>query len=112
MDIIISIIQGILVLAFLFFGYQILTAEPMKKGFQAFGYSDGFRIFTALAQWAAAVLLIVGFWEPFMGKIGAGILAVIMMGAIGSHMKAKHPIQASTNAFVFLVLSLVVLLWI
>lgn len=47
-----------------------------------------------------------------MGKIGAGILAVIMIGAIGSHMKAKHPIQASTNAFVFLVLSIVVLLFI
>ena len=58
-----------------------------------------------------ATLLIVSIWTPQLTVPSAGIMAVLMTGAIAMHIKVKDPVQKSFPAFSFLVLSLVFVLF-
>ena len=54
------------------FGYQKFTSEQMKKGFEYFGYSDSFRLFTGFFEIASAIVMIIRIWvDPLATMIGA-----------------------------------------
>ena len=59
-----------------------LTGAPMMvQEFDALGFGQWFRYFTAVLEIGGAVLLIV----PVLAGIGALVLAVVMVGAIVAH---------------------------
>ncbi|HLR79762.1 MAG TPA: DoxX family protein [Bacillota bacterium] len=110
MQILAIILQIILGLGFLMFGWMKFTSEQMVKGFEHFGLPQWFRIVTGIFEWIGAVGMIVGIWYPQIAIFSGIWLAIIMFFAIVTHIRAKDPLSQSTMAFVLLVLSVVVAL--
>lgn len=77
----------------------------MAADFARWGYSDAFRVATALLQITGAVLLIV----PATSFYGAALLGAIMVGAIATHL-AHDPPAAAVSPLVVLVLAGIVAL--
>lgn len=83
------ILQVLLGIGFLMFGYQKFTSEEMKKGFEYFGYNDSFRLFTGFFEMAAGAVILGGIWVAPLATIGGLMIVVTMIGAIGTHIKIK-----------------------
>ena len=83
------VIRFVVVTAFLIFGSaQLLQAKPIVELFEEFG----------LPSWTASA---VGFVQ-IAGAIG---LTLVMIGAVGFHLRAKHPAPKIAPAFIVLVLT-------
>jgi|SRR5699024_4497175 len=102
------ILQVLLGLGFLMFGFQKFTSEDMKKGFDYFGYGDGFRVFTGFVEMSAAIIIIVGIWVKPLAVVGGIIIAVTMIGALLTHVKIKDQAKNMVMPFVLLLLGLTV----
>lgn len=102
------ILQVLLGIGFLMFGYQKFTSEDMKKGFKYFGYSDGFRLFTGAFEMLSAIVIIIGIWVKPLALIGGIMIAVTMIGAILTHMKIKDTFKNMFMPIILLILGAVV----
>lgn len=98
------ILQVVLGLGFIMFGYQKFVSEDMKQGFIHFGYGDGFRIFTGLVEILSAIVIIVGIWVKPLAVIGGGLLAATMIGAILTHVKMKDEFKNMVMPIVLFIL--------
>ena len=106
----ISVLQGFLALAFFAAGAAKLAGvQKMRDEFARWGYPGWFRPFTGAYEVLAAVLLVVGFWEPLGAAAGAAMLVVAMGGAVLTHVRAGDPPQASVPAAVLGAMAAVVL---
>ena len=74
------------------------------KAFATWHYPVWFRILIGVIETAAAALLLTRRTAP----IGAALIAIVMLGGMGTHIVRGHP-QQVTSEVVPLVLSLVVL---
>ena len=92
------------------FGYQKFTSEDMKKGFEYFGYGDGFRLFTGTFEILSGVIVFVGIWIKPLATIGGMMIVATMVGAILTHIKIKDEVKNMLMPFILLVLGLIVLL--
>jgi len=81
-------------------------AANMKEEFETYGFSETVMYLVGGLKVLAATLLIISIWVPELTLPAAGIMAVLMAGAISMHLKVKDPLQRSLPAFTFLVLSL------
>jgi uncharacterized membrane protein YphA (DoxX/SURF4 family) len=64
-------------------GISKLAGVPTwVERFQAWGYTDMFRVLVALAEIAGAIVLLI----PRVASIGAVGLALVMLGAIFTHL--------------------------
>ncbi len=73
----------LLTLFFVYLAYQNLSGNPeLVADFRRWGYPDWFRIATALAQIVGAILLVA----PSTCFLGALLLAVVLIGAVGTHL--------------------------
>lgn len=104
------ILQVLLGLGFLMFGYQKFTSEDMKQGFEYFGYGQGFRIFTGFFEMLSAIVIIAGIWIEPLAAIGGIMIVVIMIGAIITHVKIKDKVKNMSMPFILLVLGVVVVI--
>ncbi|WP_338752337.1 DoxX family protein [Bacillus sp. FJAT-52991] len=102
------ILQVLLALGFLMFGYQKFTSEQMKKGFEYFGYGDSFRIFTGSFEILSAIVLIAGIWVKPLAAIGGFMIVATMIGAILTHMKVKDSVKNMLMPLMLLVLGAIV----
>jgi len=102
------ILQVILGLGFLMFGYQKFISEDMKKGFEYFGYGDNFRVFTGLFEILTAIVIVVGIWVGPLATIGGIMIVVTMIGAILTHVKIKDQVKNMLMPFTLLVLGIIV----
>lgn len=98
------ILQVLLGLGFLMFGYQKFVSEDMKQGFHYFGYGDGFRVFTGLVEIIAAIIIITGIWVKPLATIGGIIIVVTMIGAVLTHVKIKDEVKNMSMPIVLLIL--------
>lgn len=72
-------------------GVSALAGVPMwDERFHAWGYSDVFRVLVAVYEIAFAIVLLV----PRIASIGAVGLALVMLGAIFTHLFRGSPIVA------------------
>lgn len=77
------VISILLCVAFLGAGIAKLTAQPMMIAeFTSFAYPLWFMTLTGVIEVVAAVLVVV----PRTSQLGAGILALVMIGALVSHL--------------------------
>ena len=73
------------------------------RDFHRWGYADWFRIVVGLAELASAALLLI----PRMASYGAALFAVVMLGAIYTHLTHNESGRLPFNLFL-LALSLVI----
>jgi putative oxidoreductase len=93
-------VQILLALAFLGAASGKLLGKPEMVGlFDAIGIGQWFRYVTGLLETAGAILVVV----PRTKAFGAALLAVVMVGAVLTHLFLLH--NAPTAAAVLLVLA-------
>ena len=103
------ILQVVLGLGFIMFGFMKFSSAQMIEGFKYFGYSAGFRIFTGVMELAAAALLIAGIWNDTLTAIGSLLVVGIMLGAIFTHIKIHDKVKNMAMPIILLGLGATVL---
>ncbi|MFE3977249.1 MULTISPECIES: DoxX family protein [unclassified Peribacillus] len=104
------ILQSILGLGFLMFGFMKFGSKQMVDEFGSYGYPGGFRIFTGLVEVIGAVLVISGIWNDKLAAWGGLFIVGTMLGAIFTHIKIKDSVSKMMMPIVLLILGLIVLL--
>ncbi|WP_145326089.1 MULTISPECIES: DoxX family protein [Paenibacillus] len=110
MSILSIVLQVILGLGFLMFGFMKFGSKQMVEGFKHYGYPGAFRVFTGLIEVIAAGLVIGGIWSENLAAWGGLVIVVTMIGAILTHIKVKDQLKQMLMPIILLVLGLVVLL--
>ena len=90
--------------------YRGGQAKSLKEEFAEYGLPGWFFYFVGALKIGSAVALIVGVWVPGLVFPAAGVVAVLMLGAILMHLKVKDPWTKSVPAFMMLVMSAALLL--
>ena len=108
----IRIIQGLLASAFLMFGFMKLSANPMQvEAFTAtYGYGLKAMYVVGAIELLAGIGLIIGFWKPRIAFFSAGIIAIIMAGAMLTHVRSGQGMSIAALPLIFLILALIVVL--
>ncbi|TDL75690.1 DoxX family protein [Rhodococcus qingshengii] len=104
------ILQVLLGIGFLMFGFMKFGSKQMVDEFRRYGYPGGFRIVTGLVEVIAAVFIISGIWNDQLAAWGGLLIVAIMLGAIFTHIKVKDPVNRMMMPIVLLILGLIVLL--
>jgi hypothetical protein len=100
------VLRILLACFFVFLALKNLAGDArMAEDFRRWGYPDAFRIGVAVAQLAGAAALFV---SPLVFP-GALALALVLLGALATHLRHDPPLQAAP-ALVCLLL-LVPILW-
>ncbi len=86
------------------------SAGSMEEEFKAYGLSKPMMYLVGGLKLLSALLLLVSIWVPSLVFYGAPPLVVLMIGAIVMHIKVNDSIKKSLPAFIFLVLSLLLLI--
>ncbi|MEM6892044.1 MAG: DoxX family protein [Bacteroidota bacterium] len=86
-------------------------AANMKKEFEVYGLPEIMLYLVGGLKVLAATLLVISIWVPQLTSAAAGVMAILMAGAIAMHIKVKDPLQKSFPAFSFLVLSIFLILF-
>lgn len=108
MNMVSIIIQIILALGFLMFGASKLGSKQMVDEFTRYGMPQWFRVITSLLEIAGAALLVAGIWNDSLIAIGGLLLAVIMAGAVITHLRIKDPVSKIGMPIILLILTLVI----
>ena len=90
--------------------YRGGSAQSLKDEFKAYGLPDWFFQLIRVLKIGSAVLLIIGLWVPVVVAPAAALVVMLMLGAIGMHIKVKDPVMKSLPALILLLLSATVLL--
>lgn len=88
--------------------YRAGSAKNMKEEFTTYGLPLWSMWLVGGLKVLFALFLLVGFWQPQLIRPAAIGIAILMLGAIGMHMKVGDPLLKAVPASTVLVLSLVV----
>ena len=87
LDIVLWCVQALLALVFVNASWAKLTGKPeMIALFTAVGVGQWFRYVTGILELTGAVLLM----GPKARKVGAALLAAVMLGALAAHLFILH----------------------
>jgi hypothetical protein len=81
----------------------------MKAEFAAYGLSEPMVYLIGALKVLSALSLILSIWIPSLALPAASVMAFLMLGAIFMHFKIKDPLIKSLPAFIFLLLSLLIM---
>lgn len=102
------IVEGLLAAAFIIPGWsKVSGSEMQRKGFRERGQSLGFMYLIGALELLGALGLVAGYWTPLLALLATIGLAIIMVGAVFTHLRAKDPMSRAMPALVLLVLALV-----
>jgi len=104
------ILQIVLGVGFLNFGYAKFSSPQMVEGFKHFGYPKWFRLFTGSVEIIAALLILIGLWKSIFAAIGGFLIIATMIGAIFTHIKIKDTLKGMMMPIILLILGSTVLL--
>lgn len=104
------ILQALLGIGFLMFGYAKFTSPDMKEGFKHFGYPSWFRIFTGIVEWIAAIFVLIGIWQLTFAAWGGFLIVATMIGAILTHIKIGDTLKGMMMPIILLLLGSTVLI--
>jgi uncharacterized membrane protein YphA (DoxX/SURF4 family) len=90
--------------------YRGGNAKNIKEEFAAYGFPFWFMVVIGSSKVALATLLIIGIWIPVLTQPAAGLLAVLMCGAVLMHIKVHDPLRKALPAIGMLLLSISVVL--
>lgn len=103
------ILQIVLGLGFIMFGFTKFNSPQMVEGFKHFGYPSWFRIFTGVVELLAALFVIIGIWMTPFAAWGSLLIVATMIGAILTHIKIKDTLKGMLMPIVLGILGLIVL---
>lgn len=99
LDILLWCVQALLALVFVSSSWAKLTGKPeMVALFTAVGVGQWFQYVTGILELSGAVLIMV----PKTKRIGAALLATIMLGALTAHLFILHVPPTTPGALLFL----------
>ncbi|MEP2772062.1 MAG: DoxX family protein [Fulvivirga sp.] len=85
-------------------------AQNIKEEFAAYGLPSWFMVVVGTLKVVLSIGLMASIWYPMLELYCAGGIAVLMLGAVGMHIKVSDPLKKSFPAALFLVLSVIILL--
>ena len=88
--------------------YRGKGAGNMKSEFSAYGLPVWFMYVVGTAKLLIAAAMIIGLWIPVLVYPAAGVLVILMLGAISMHIKVSDPFIRSVPALVMLAMALTV----
>jgi uncharacterized membrane protein YphA (DoxX/SURF4 family) len=88
--------------------YRGGKATTLKEEFAAYGLPEFAWYVVGALKVTAGILLIVGAWLPLPVDIAAGVVAVLMVGALAMHLKVRDPLIKSLPAALMLVMCLAI----
>jgi len=86
--------------------YRGGSAGSMREEFATYGLPAWFAYVIGALKVGSAIALIVGIWMPVLVLPAAGLIGVLMLGALGMHIKIHDPLKKSLPALVMLALCL------
>lgn len=86
------------------------SAANMRKEFAAYGLPGGAMYLVGFLKVLCALLLLAGIWIPSVTMPAAGLIALLMLGAVAMHFKIGDPPKKSLPAATLLILSLLVVI--
>lgn len=89
--------------------YRGGDASSMKAEFATYGLSETMVYFIGTLKVLSAISLLVSIWVTPLAIPASALMALLMIGAIFMHIKVKDPLKKSLPAFIFLLLSLLIL---
>ncbi len=90
--------------------YRGGSAQSLKEEFAVYGLPEWTFYIVGGLKIIAGILLIVGIWLPRLVLLPAAVVAVLMVGALAMHAKAKDPASKFLPALSVLVLTVAILL--
>ncbi len=82
------------------------AATTLKEEFRVYGLGDFIFWLVGTLKLGSAALLLAGPWFPMVTTPAASVIAVLMIGALGMHFKARDPAIKSIPAALMLALSI------
>lgn len=82
----------------------------MRAEFEAYGLPIGIMWLTGALKVGIAAALLAGIWMPALVRPAALVLIVLMLAAIGMHVKVKDPLKASAPALAMLIMAVAIAL--
>ena len=86
------------------------SATNMKEEFAAYGLPGGAVYVVGFLKVLCALLLLVGIWVPYVTMPAAGLMALLMLGAVAMHFKVGDPPKKALPAATLLLLSVLVVI--
>ena len=110
MSVLSIILQVILGLGFLMFGFMKFGSKQMVEGFRHYGYPGGLGYLQDWSKLLQQLLVIAGIWNEKLAAWGGLFIVGTMIGAIFTHIKIKDTVNKMMMPIILLILGLVVLL--
>jgi hypothetical protein len=89
--------------------YRPDGASDIADEFRRYGLPDGTWKLVGAVKVLLATLLLVGVFVPAVAPWAAGALALLMLSAVGAHVRVRDPLIKAMPALAMLVLCTVVL---
>jgi uncharacterized membrane protein YphA (DoxX/SURF4 family) len=90
--------------------YRGGAAQSLKEEFAEYGLPEWMFFLVGALKILAGIALIAGLWMPQLVLPAAGVVVVLMVGALTMHVKVKDPWIKSLPAFLMLLMSAGILL--
>jgi uncharacterized membrane protein YkgB len=91
-------------ISFLGYGAACFLSDSLKREFDRYGFGSQRALIGGL-QLCAAVGLLAGLGQPWIGRAAAAGLALMMLVAVGVRIKIKDTFLQTTPALFYLVLN-------
>lgn len=85
--------------------YRGGTAKSLKEEFVAYGLPSWFFYLVGTLKISAGLVLILGLWMPSIVLAAAGVVSILMLGAITMHVRVGDPVKKSMPALAMLTMS-------
>ena len=105
------IVEGLLAAAAIMAGWtKVSGSQQQRSAFtENYRYSLGLMYFIGVMEVLGGLGLIAGYWVPILSVLAAGGFAIIMIGAVATHVRSRDTANHTMPSLVLLVLSLIVL---
>ncbi len=109
MSIPIIVVQVVLGLLFVLIGSMTVAGRKMfVENFRRFGYPQWFRVVTGSLEVLGGLGLLIGIWLPWLAALASAGLALVMLGAVSTHLRIREPLQKIALPIVMGALAVVV----
>ena len=88
--------------------YRGGDAQSLQQEFAAYGLPDIMFYIVGGLKVLAALALLAGIWLPAVIVPAAGVIVVLMLGAIAMHIKVGDPLMKSVPASLVLLMSAII----
>lgn len=85
-------------------------ARSMREEFAAYGLPPWSVGVVGALKVGAAVALLTGIWLPALVRPAAAVVCVLMLGALGMHLKVRDPLRKHVPAVLMLALAIILVL--